>query len=135
MRYKTGSSNDVIELPGEIAEERRRGKRLYLNFSIEIKGVDHDGRPFIERTKTENISDMGCRIRTEVHLKAGDTVEIRIIPPEGVAPPAEEAHRFKVMWVARRPSGWSVGARMLEPGKLWKVNFPVNKKPSEPSSK
>ncbi len=97
--------------------------------------MDHNGNPFIERTKTENISDMGCRIRTQVHLRAGDTLEIQLILPEDIASPAEEAHRFRVMWVARRSSGWSVGVRMLDPGKFWKVTFPVNQKPAEPSAK
>ncbi|HVA95868.1 MAG TPA: PilZ domain-containing protein [Candidatus Dormibacteraeota bacterium] len=134
MRSKTISLNQG-ELPGESTEERRRGKRLYLNFSIEMSGIDHNGQPFIERTKTENISDTGCRIRTDVRLRAGDTVDVRMILPEDVTPSKEEAHKFKVMWVARRTSGWSIGARMLQPGKLWKVTFPVSKKSSEPSAK
>ena len=134
MISKTSSPNEV-ELPGESAKERRRGKRLYLNYSIEMSGIDYNGQPFIERTKTENISDTGCRIRTEVHLKAGDTVDVRLILPEDAKPSTEEARRFMVMWVARRPSGWSIGARMVQPGKFWKVTFPASKKSSEPSAK
>ena len=46
------SLTDWNELVNEITVDRRSGKRLRLNFSIEITGFDRTGRFFTERTKT-----------------------------------------------------------------------------------
>ena len=41
--------------------DRRKAKRLFLNFSVEISGVDEKGQPFTDRTKTDDISATGCQ--------------------------------------------------------------------------
>ena len=104
--------------------DRRKAKRLFLNFSVEISGVDEKGQPFTDRTKTDDISATGCRLVTAIPLKCGDLVDIRLTAPEGSRLPPEIAQQFEIMWVHPVKSGWSVGARKMQDGKIWKVSFP-----------
>lgn len=110
--------------------DRRKAKRLFLNFSVEISGVDRKGHRFVERTKTEDISDRGCRLFTTVPLTCGDLINIRLLIPEGTTLPEESAQQFEIMWVAPARTGWSIGARKVLGGKIWKVSFP----PPRPTS-
>jgi hypothetical protein len=115
--------------------DRRRGKRLFLNYSVEISGVDEEGRTFVERTKTEDISETGCRFHTHVPLRCGDRLEIKMLPPVGLSFTEELTQQFEVMWVEEDDKGWSVGACKSTKGKIWKVSFPPPKSPHDPRSK
>lgn len=115
---------DLNEAANETTLDRRKAKRLFLNFSVEISGVDGNGHPFTERTKTEDISDSGCRLLTTNSLKRGDHVDIRLAIPEGTRLPDESAQQFEVMWVHPTKAGWSIGARKTQDGKIWKVSSP-----------
>jgi hypothetical protein len=114
----------------EPALDRRRAKRLFLNFPIEISGVDGKGEPFVERTKTEDISDTGCRLVTTIPFKSDDVVDIRLAPPPGTRLPVETAVKFEIMWVQSTGTGWSIGARQIQDGEIWKVSFPPPRFPS-----
>jgi PilZ domain len=104
--------------------DRRKAKRLFLNFSVELSGVDQEGQPFLERTKTEDISDTGCRLLTTIPVKCGDLLDIRLTTAEGTRLPEESALQFEIMWVHPTKSGWSIGTRQIQDGKIWKVSFP-----------
>jgi hypothetical protein len=104
--------------------DRRKAKRLFLSFLVELSGIDAKGKPFVERTKTDDISATGCRLVTTIPVKCGDLVDIRLTVPEGSRLPPESAHQFEIMWVHPVRSGWSVGAHQLHEGKIWKVSFP-----------
>src|ERR1700693_5823770 len=82
----------------ESAFDRRKARRLFLNFPVELSGVDRTGQPFVERTKTEDISDTGCRLVTAMAVKRGDMVNIRLTNPPGTRFPEELAQQFEVMW-------------------------------------
>jgi hypothetical protein len=100
-----------------------------------MRGVDSQGRRFVERTKTIDISDTGCQLRTAIPLKCGDFVEIKLVPPKGVAAPEETAKKFEVVWVEEEETGWSVGVRSFTNEKIWKVSFPSAKSSQEPRLK
>ena len=67
-------SNRAELLNNQAPADRRKGKRLFLNYSVEIKGFDRAGRLFAARVKTEDISESGCRIQTPLHLEPGDVI-------------------------------------------------------------
>ncbi len=115
--------------------DRRRGKRLFLNYSVEISGVDEEGRTFVERTRTEDISDTGSRFHTHVPLRCGERLEIKVIPPAGLNFTEEPAQQFEVMWVEEDDKGWNIGVRKSTKGRIWKVTFPPPKPPHDPRSK
>ena len=110
--------------PGEPSYDRRAAKRLFLNFVIEISGIGQNGHPFVEQTRTNNISDEGCRLRTNIHLESGDLINIKLIVPNKREQMEEKAQPFEVVWVSPEETGWSVGARKISPEKIWKVSFP-----------
>ena len=118
------SLKDSVETANEPQLDRRRAKRLNLSFSVEISGVDRSGCAFVERTKTEDVSEMGCRLFTTIPFKRGDHLDIRLVPPNGEKLPEENAQPFEIMWATPTKSGWSVGARNVRGEKIWKVLFP-----------
>lgn len=132
MTQTLKDSNRQINLA---VRDRRGGKRLFLTSTVEFKGVDEEGRTFVERTKTEDISESGCRFKTKVPLRRGDRLEIKLIPPPGTSLPEETAKQFEVMWVEEEENGWSIGARKTTKEKIWKVSFPPPRTPHDPRSK
>ena len=118
------------EAVSEPGFDRRKSKRLFLFYPIEISGVDQDGRAFLEQTRTDDISEKGCRLVTSIRLNCGDLINIRLTPPPGTSFPKESPQEFKVMWVHPIKSGWSIGAHKIHDGEIWKVSFP----PTKPSA-
>jgi len=92
--------------------ERRTDKRFLINTQVEIAGVDIAGNPFKEQTSVRDFSDAGCRFRTQVHLRRGDTVAIKPLGAEGQSLPQEQSKWFEIMWAVRCAAGWMVGARV-----------------------
>jgi hypothetical protein len=92
--------------------ERRTDKRFLINARVEIAGVDIAGNPFMERTSVRDFSDAGCRFRTQVHLRRGDTVAIKPLGAEGQSSPQDQPKWFEIMWAVRCATGWMVGARV-----------------------
>jgi hypothetical protein len=120
----TQALKDANEAVIESTFDRRKAKRLFLNFSVEISGMDRNGQPVVEQTKTDDISDTGCRLVTTIPVRRGDVVDIRLTNPPGTKLPEESAQQFEIMWVHPTRAGWSVGARKVLNGKIWKVSFP-----------
>jgi hypothetical protein len=118
------------EAANEPAFDRRKAKRLFLNYPVEISGVDQEGLPFVERTKTEDISETGCGLVTAIPFKSGDLVDIRLTSPPGTRLPEENALKFEIRWVKPTGTGWSIGARKIQDGEIWKVSFPPPRFPS-----
>ena len=111
----------------DLGFDRRKAQRLFLFFPIVISGVDRNGRPFIERTKTDDISESGCRLVTSVPLNCGDLIDIKLKLPPGASFPEESPQQFEVMWVHPIKSGWTIGARNIHGKQVWKVSFPPPK--------
>ncbi len=118
------SQTDWDALSKEIARERRRGKRLNLAFSIQIKGLDRAGQAFEETSHTTDISESGCRFKTALPLERGDIVAIQLIQPGGTGLSEAEPQLFEIMWIARDTTGRTVGAQKREGKTLWAVSFP-----------
>ena len=123
------------EVVNEISEDRRAGKRLRLNFSIEMTGFDRTGRLFTERTKTDDISEIGCRFDLLTPVERGAVVAIKLLPPGYATLPEEKPLLFEIMWVVARTNCWTVGTRKLQGDKIWKVTFPPANQSPKPSAK
>ncbi len=115
----------------EISVDRRSGRRLRLKFSIEVTGLDRAGRLFIERTTTQDISEVGCRFDLYTPVECGNVVAIKLLPPRKVTLPEQKPLLFEIVWAVSRTRGWTVGTRKLESDNIWKVIFP----PANPNSK
>jgi hypothetical protein len=115
--------------------DRRKGKRLFLNYSIEIRGFDRAGRLFAAHVRTEDISESGCRLRTPLRLEHGDVITVKLNVPPGSGLPEEQPRLFEIVWVNRDENGCTAGARKLQDGKLWRVTFPPADSSPKHSSK
>jgi hypothetical protein len=127
---------DWKELVKEISLDRRSGKRLRLNFLIEIVGFDPTGRLFTEQTKTLDISEFGCRFDLHTPVRSGNVLALRLLPPAKSTLPEGNPLLFEVIWSVSRRTGWTVGTRKLQDDKMWKVvTFPLANQSSKPAAK
>lgn len=86
----------------------RREKRIAVVIPVRLWGMDARGKPFIEASRTANVSRTGVLLKeVPAKLAAGDVVGLRY---------KEKKYRFRVIWV----EAGNVGLRCLESGKwLW----------------
>jgi hypothetical protein len=104
--------------------EKRLEKRILVNVPVEVTEIDSQGRQFKERTFIEDVSDFGCRFSTRGPVQQGDTVSVKLLGPHGRDLADEQPRLYEVMWVARKPTGSTVGARVLQGEKLANTKFP-----------
>lgn len=109
--------------------ERRNGPRVALAYLIEIKGFDHAGQVFCERTTTRNVSELGCQFKCFTRLEPGDfiTIQRKDHSERDNAP-----QMFRVAWVECEGSGRIVGAQKNERRRLWDIKFPPGNLPQPP---
>jgi hypothetical protein len=119
-------------LAQQTMEERRRGKRVFLRFPVEVSGTNRAGKPFVESTFTTDISATGCRVELNKIVENGDTVGIKLVGKFDPNPAASKPQMFQIAWRKRSDNIWTVGARKLTEGKFWHVEFP-DKLPSKTS--
>jgi hypothetical protein len=111
-------------LAQQTMEERRRGKRVFLRFPVEVSGTNREGKPFSESTFTTDISATGCRVELNAIVESGDTVGIKLVGKFDPNPAASKPQMFQIAWRKRTDNIWTVGARKLTEGKFWHVEFP-----------
>jgi hypothetical protein len=91
----------------------RREKRIAAVFPIRLWGMDANGRPFIEASKTINVSRSGVRCDVPTKLGVGDVI----------------GHRFRVVWIgtAGTSDAGSIGLQSLESREwIWEeLNLPA----------
>lgn len=125
---------DWDKLSREVQQDRRKGKRVPLTFPIEVSYFDHTARLFSERTKTSDISEVGCRFQVKTPLSPGDVVAIKLFSRGNEQSPTNKALLFQIIWVRRDPDGWTVGALKLQPENIWHVSFPPTNQPQSAAS-
>ena len=115
--------------------ERRADKRFLLHSPVEITGVDDAGLQFAERSRLEDVGDLGCRfsIRNAVHQ--GGILGVEPLGANGETLPNEYSRLFVVIWVKRTGERLTVGARSLREDELSDAGFPTNCSASKGSVK
>jgi hypothetical protein len=93
----------------------RREKRIAAMFPIRLWGMDANGRPFIEASKTVNVSRSGALLRdVPTKLVVGDVIGLRC---------NQKKYRFRVVWIGKTGSSdaGNVGLQSLDSGEwIWK---------------
>ncbi len=121
-------------LSREVMQDRRKGKRVCLNFPIEVSGFDRSGRLFSERTVTQDISEAGCRFKLKTKAERGDVVAVKLLSRrERPGPPARPL-LFQIVWIKRDAEAWIAGALKLQPEDLWHMDFPPGNHPNGPAA-
>ncbi|HXF41538.1 MAG TPA: PilZ domain-containing protein [Blastocatellia bacterium] len=62
-------------------EERRRGRRLEVDWELEVRGKSQGGRDFDEAGRLENLSSGGGYFYFQKRLNPGAKIELRIKVP------------------------------------------------------
>jgi hypothetical protein len=93
---------------------KRRHKRIPAALPVRLWGMDANGRPFIEVTRTENVSRTGALLAPlPTKLSPGDIIGLRC---------NEKKYQFRVVWTGAKGTvdEGRVGLQSLETGKwLW----------------
>lgn len=93
-----------------IGAGNRREKRIAAVFPIRLWGLDANGRPFIEASKTVNVSRSGALLQgVPTKLNAGDVIGLRC---------NGKKYRFRVVWTGKNGTSeaGNVGLQSLEAG-------------------
>ena len=94
----------------------RREKRLAAIFPIRLWGMDANGRPFMEASKTVNVSRSGALLSdVPTRLLVGDVI--------GLKCSNNKKYRFRVAWIGKAGSSdaGNVGLQSLDSGEwIWK---------------
>lgn len=93
---------------------KRRARRIPATLSVRLWGMDANGRPFIEVSKTKNVSRTGALLNG-IHRKlaVGEIVGLRC---------NERKYRFRVVWTGKQGTtdADSIGLQSLDPGEwIW----------------
>jgi PilZ domain len=113
-----GVANDTIE-------DRRDGKRVSLQFGLEISGTDPSGAPFTVQGRTRNVSQYGCCFEVARCIVPGEQVSLKVIRRNGQgSQEATAALPFRLSWVLQEGNVWVTGAEMVRAETPWGITFP-----------
>jgi len=118
-----------------MTDERRADKRFFLHSPVEITGVDDAGLQFAERSRLEDVGDLGCRFSMRNVVQPGEILGVEPLGPDGENLPGEYSRLFVVIWVKCRGDCLMVGARCLLEGELSDAGFHANSSTSKVSAK
>jgi len=88
--------------------ERRRAPRSKVSQPL-VLVVDSARNQIAHRAFALDLSDMGARVRSQIHLEPGQLVTV--IPNEGV----EQGIQSRVIWVERSGAQEEAGIAFLQP--------------------
>jgi hypothetical protein len=113
------------ELSEEARADRRDGKRVNLQYGIEVRGVDESKAFYVCDAKTRNVSEHGCCIEIDRKIEKGEVVSLQVMrhSPTGELQ-STKALIFRICWVTREGELWLAGAEMADQEKPWGIAFP-----------
>jgi c-di-GMP-binding flagellar brake protein YcgR len=120
--------NDQINwssLSSETLEDRRDGKRVSLQFALEISGTDAAGATFHARGRTRNVSHHGCCFELARSILKGEKLTLKVIRHDSLGvQETTDAFLFRIAWVVVEENLWVAGAELAPLEAPWGVKFP-----------
>jgi hypothetical protein len=108
-----------------IAEEtrvnRRREERQVIHFPIEVSGIDAQGKPFTERTTTEDVSESGVRFSLRVPLEFEAVVAVKLVHHDGPTVFVGKLVLYQIRRVDVQGDHRLVGAVKLQSASIWRA--------------
>jgi hypothetical protein len=118
-------------LSNETLEDRRDGKRITLQFGLEVSGTDATGAPFHIQGRTRNVSHHGCCFEVARSIVQGEKLLLKVIRRNSAGEQESTAVLpFRMAWVVKEGNLWVAGAEMVELEAPWGISFP--EKPTTP---
>jgi PilZ domain len=116
-------------LSSETLEDRRDGKRISLQFGLEVSGTDDAGSAFHVHGRTRNVSHHGCCFEVLRPIVQGEKLTLKVIRHNSAGEEeATDALPFRMAWVVKENELWVAGAEMVMLEAPWGISFP--EKPS-----
>jgi hypothetical protein len=104
----------------ETRVNRRREERLVIRFPIEVSGIDPQGKPFTERTTTEDVSESGVRFSLHVPLEFEAVVAVKLVHQDGPTIFVGKLVLYQVRRVDVQGEHRLVGAVKLQSASIWR---------------
>ena len=104
-----------------MTNERRVDKRFLLHSPVEITGVDDSGLQFAERSRLEDVGDLGCRFSLRNAVPQGGIVGVKPLGPEGETCHDEYSRLFVIVWLKPEGDRFTLGVRCLR-----ETNYPTS---------
>ncbi len=99
--------------------ERRKHQRLPLSIPVFVRGVDQDGKEFLEFATALNISAGGILLATRRNLPKSSNLSLEIpvapLPPANVSPQSVRSLRARLVRVTHGDRCHLVGLRFSRP--------------------
>jgi hypothetical protein len=112
-------------LSSETLEDRRDGKRVSLQFGLEVSGTDAAGTPFHIHGRTRNVSHHGCCFEVPRCIVQGEKLLLRVIRRNNAGvQESTEVLPFRMAWVVQEENLWVAGAEMVKLEAPWGITFP-----------
>jgi hypothetical protein len=89
--------------------QRPRSPRVPVNFTVELEGLDDDGKPFKVSAEAVRVSRGGATLVTDIPAEVG--LRVRLTPPFGRALDAE----VNGVWTEGEDARQHIGVRLLDP--------------------
>jgi hypothetical protein len=125
---------DWNQLSEEARDDRRDGKRVALNYGLEVRGADETGAFYTCAARTRNVSEHGCCFETGTKIRKGEVVSLQVVRhKESGEKQSTNALIFRICWVTQEGGLWVAGAEMAEQEKPWGIDFPQKKTPLNPA--
>jgi hypothetical protein len=122
-------------VPGAVAKERRRERRLELSFPVRVSGHAADGSTWTEMTRSEELCFGGASFPLKTPVSQGTVLQLSLALPQrfrqfdfaepayrvycvvrNVGSPKAEGARVGVMFLGKHaPAGYDQGVRLLMP--------------------
>jgi PilZ domain-containing protein len=112
-------------LSNETLEDRRDGKRVSLQFGLEVSGTDAAGAAFHIHGRTRNVSHDGCCFEVARCIVQGEKLALKVIRRNSAGEQeSTEALPFRMAWVIQEENLWVAGAEMVKLEAPWGITFP-----------
>lgn len=119
-------------LSNETLEDRRGGKRVSLQFGLEVSGTDATGEAFHVQGRTRNVSHHGCCFEVGRCIVQGEKLTLKVIRRSSTGvQESTEALPFRMAWVVQEEDLWVAGAEMVKLEAPWGISFPEKPVPAK----
>ena len=108
---------------------QRPEPRFDSNLPVRVFGMTAQGKPFVKKARTQNISRNGALVSgIDVNLNIGDTIGVQL---------EQKKARFRVVWISAGITGkYQVGLQMQDGQESpWTTVLPGQQAPSEKTAK
>src|ERR1019366_5278997 len=99
---------------------KRRSTRVAAGVSMNVRGMDGNGQPFLERRVTLEVSFQGCKYYSRYSLPTNTWLTMEI--SNGQENTASQPIRARVVWLRRSQQLrglFQVGVELEAPGNVW----------------